>query len=271
MVPVKLLDEAKTRLDRPDRGAVALAVARDTVAAAAACPVVEAVLVVTDDRRAAEAVGDVAEVVADEPARGLNPALVHGAELAGRRRAGTGVAALAADLPALRPGELTRALAAAAETGRALVADAAGEGTVLLAAAPGCTLDPHFGPASRTAHVEAGAVDLTDRLGDEVPGLRRDVDTLADLDAAAALGVGPATRALLRVATRSTQATVLTWDATTASGSAVTDDGVVLDLPNHSRLSGLIGLRAGQRVQISRNGQECIVGLVTAGSTRSTG
>lgn len=263
-MPVKLLDEAKTRLDRPDRAAVALAVAQDTVAAAAACPDVEAVVVVTDDRRAAEAVADVAEVVADEPARGLNPALVHGAEVAAREHPGTGVAALAADLPALRPEELTRALTAASETGRALVADAGGHGTVLLAAAPGHHLDPRFGRDSRAAHADAGATDLTEQLGDAVPGLRRDVDTLADLEDAAALGTGPATRSLVETSDRRIQATVLVWEPATASGSAVTDTGAVIDLPPGSRLDGLRGLRPGQRVQIARSGQECVVGLVTA-------
>src|ERR1700709_1363304 len=95
VLPVKLLDEAKTRLDRVARAEVALAVARDTVAAAAVCSVVEAVVVVTDDPRAAEAVAGAAEVVADEPSRGLNPALVHGAEFAARQHPGTGIVALA--------------------------------------------------------------------------------------------------------------------------------------------------------------------------------
>ena len=169
VVPVKLLDEAKTRLDRADRAEVALAVARDTVTAAAACPLVEAVVVVTDDPRAAAAVEGAAEVVADEPARGLNPALLHGAAYAAREHPGTGIAALAADLPAMRPDELARALSAADDAGRALVADAAGDGTVLLTAAPGETLDPRFGAGSRAAHAAAGALDLTDLLAD-VPG-----------------------------------------------------------------------------------------------------
>jgi 2-phospho-L-lactate guanylyltransferase len=266
VVPVKLLDEAKTRLDRADRAEVALAVARDTVAAAAACTVVEAVLVVTDDPRAAQAVDGTAEVVADEPDRGLNPALVHGAQVAAQRHPGTGVAALAADLPALRPDELARALAAADEAGVAVVADAAGDGTVFLAATAGRSLEPRFGPDSRAAHVAAGALDVTDRLGDSVPGLRRDVDTLADLRAAASLGVGPATRSLL-AAPGTVQATILAWDAATATGTAVTDHGFVVDLPEGSRLSGLRGLRIGQRVQIVRNGQEYVVALVTATSS----
>jgi 2-phospho-L-lactate guanylyltransferase len=262
IVPVKLLDEAKSRLDRPDRADVALAVAVDTVAAAAACSVVDAVVVVTDDPRASAALTGLAEIVADEPAGGLNAALVHGAEVAARQHPGTGVVALAADLPALRPDQLGLALAAAEQSDVALVSDAAGHGTVLLAAAPGRPLEPHFGPGSRAAHVRAGATDLTDRLGTTVPGLRRDVDTVADLAAAAALGVGPATRALAR-SHATVQATVTSWDAATASGSAVTDAGSVVELPAGTRLAGLRGLRRGQRVRVVRNGQECLVALVT--------
>src|SRR4249920_1150881 len=55
VVPVKALRRAKSRLNRPDRAAVALAMARDSVAAAVAAPGVGAVVVVTDDPQAARA------------------------------------------------------------------------------------------------------------------------------------------------------------------------------------------------------------------------
>ncbi len=77
--------------------------------------------------------------------------------------------------------------------GRAFVADAEGTGTTLLVAAPGVTLDPRFGGGSAARHAASGAA----ALDGEWPGLRRDVDTPADLAAALALGVGPATRAAL--------------------------------------------------------------------------
>src|ERR1700712_4618596 len=137
VVPVKHLGAAKTRLAREDRADVALAMACDTVAAAAACPRVSSVIVVTDDQRAASALGDSAAIVADEPDRGLNAALAHGAAVAARQNPAGGVVARAADLPALRPEHLARALEAAEDLDHALIADAAGEGTVLLLAAPG--------------------------------------------------------------------------------------------------------------------------------------
>jgi 2-phospho-L-lactate guanylyltransferase len=209
IVPVKPTAVGKSRLDHPDRPAIALAMASDTVAAAAAVDedLLSAVLVVTDDplaRATVEAIGPgrPVVVVGDEPDAGLNAALAHGAALAARRWPGHGVAALSADLGALRAAELRTALLAAEPTGapgsgRAVLADAAGSGTVLLTAAPGVALRPAFGPDSRAAHVRSGARDLTAALGASVPGLRRDVDTLADLRAALALGAGPATRRIL--------------------------------------------------------------------------
>jgi 2-phospho-L-lactate guanylyltransferase len=199
VVPAKRLAVAKTRL-RPltavlgdgtpaGHDALVLALLADTVAAAVACPAVAEVVVVTDDPAAAEVVrGLGARTVADEPDRGLNPALEHGA----RSAAGPAVAALSSDLPALHPDELAAALEAAGGFPRAFVADAQGTGTTLLTAV-GAGLDPQFGPASAEAHRTGGAVPLT---GDW-PGLVRDVDTDADLRAALALGVGPRTTALL--------------------------------------------------------------------------
>ena len=258
VVPVKRLEAAKTRLDRPDRADVALAMAADTVSAAAACPLVEAVVVVTDDDRARARLAAGATVVPDEPDAGLNRALAHGADVAAARWPGRGVVALAADLPALRPEELERVLRAAPDGERSLVADAAGTGTVLLAAAAGVGLDPRFGPSSRVGHVEAGVADLTDAVGD-LPGLRRDVDTLDDLASAADLGVGPATRARLP----ERQATVRAWDGATGSAELVTDAGEAIALGPGVRLVGsLRDLRTGQRVQF-RPGREPTIGLLT--------
>ena len=134
-------------------------------------------------------------VLPDAPRAGLNAALRHAAAVAAASYPDAGLAALAGDLPALRPGELDRALAAAAAAGgRSFVADAAGDGTVLLCATAGVELRPAFGSASRAEHAVSGARDLTAVLANEVAGLRHDVDTVDDLSAAAALGLGPATR-----------------------------------------------------------------------------
>ncbi|WP_030436152.1 2-phospho-L-lactate guanylyltransferase [Actinoplanes subtropicus] len=195
VIPVKRLSAAKSRL----RGAVpaarhadlALAMVRDTVSAVLAGAAVAELVVVTDDPVAAAAVTALgARVVPDRPAADLNAAMRFGAdEVAGLGRFR---AVLAGDLPALRPEELDEALGSAA--GRSFVADAAGSGTVLLAAPPGEPLDPRFGLGSAVAHATSGATPLD---GDW-PGLRQDVDTPADLARVLALGAGRHTCALLR-------------------------------------------------------------------------
>ena len=190
VVPLKVLDRAKTRLvavDAHARAELALAFAEDAVAAALACPCVERVVVVTDDPRAAAALTSPCVVVEpDRPGAGLNPAIEHGA----LGLAGLGVAALAADLPALRPDELQAVLAGVVHRG--FVADADRVGTTLLAAVAGVALAPAYGPGSRGRHLDGGAVELAAGAG-----LRRDVDTLADLEQALRLGVGARTAAAL--------------------------------------------------------------------------
>jgi 2-phospho-L-lactate guanylyltransferase len=197
VVPVKVLARAKSRLAvlaGPHRAALALAMAADTVAAALACPAVGQVIAVTDDPEAARVLADLGAVVTgDEPGRGLNPALRHGAALAAARWPGAGVGALAADLPALRPAELDLGLRAAARWEYAFVPDAAGSGTTLYTARPGARFLPRFGPRSAEQHRAAGAAELS-LAG--LASLRRDVDQPADLSAAADLGVGPRTAAV---------------------------------------------------------------------------
>ncbi|MFI5534313.1 2-phospho-L-lactate guanylyltransferase [Kitasatospora sp. NPDC051853] len=201
VLPVKRLTLAKSRLGPfagERRTALALAFALDTAAAALACPAVARVLVVTTDPAAgAELTRLGALVVTGEPGGGLNPALAHGASHARRIAPHSPVAALSADLPALRPAELSAVLAAAAaHPGHSFLADSPGLGTTLLAAPPGLPLDPRFGDGSRSRHAAAGAAELT---LPGVPSVRRDVDTGEDLHEARTLGLGPHTTAALVV------------------------------------------------------------------------
>jgi 2-phospho-L-lactate guanylyltransferase len=199
VLPVKGGALAKSRLGaRPE---VAAAIALDCLDAVLVCSTVGRVLVVTSDpamRAAARALG--AHVVPEtRPGAGLVPAIVAGVRVASLGCAGP-TAVLLADLPALRPEDLAVALAAVdAELGdervpMAAVPDADGSGTVLLAARTPADLDPAFGPDSLAEHVRRGAA----MLDLDLPGLRRDVDTPADLDAALALGVGPRTASAVR-------------------------------------------------------------------------
>jgi 2-phospho-L-lactate/phosphoenolpyruvate guanylyltransferase len=192
LVPVKVLEQAKSRLAGlagERRGELALALACDTVTAVLACEQAARVIVITDDQVAGAALAGLgALVVPDEPRDGLNAALRHGAAYAAARWPASGTAALSADLPALRAEEIGQALRAAAAWPTAFVADAAGDGTTLYTAAPGAPFRPAFGLGSRARHAAEGATELG--LG-AVPGLRRDVDTPADLRGAVALGLGP--------------------------------------------------------------------------------
>ncbi len=134
-----------------------------------------------------------AEVVPDTPDAGLNAALVYAAGQARIRHPGADVGALSADLPALRPNDLAEAMSAVGVAG-GFVCDVSGDGTTLLLAARGQPLRPRFGLASAQAHRADGLPEVRA----PVPSLRQDVDTTADLEAAARLGLGPRTVEVLR-------------------------------------------------------------------------
>ncbi|MDH6711273.1 2-phospho-L-lactate guanylyltransferase [Kitasatospora sp. MAA19] len=197
VLPLKPLALAKSRLAPyagPHRADLALSFALDTVTAALATPGVARVLVVTRDASAGDRLAALgAVVVADEPGGGLNEALAHGASAARSLAPRSPLAALSADLPALRPVELARVLGAVPPAGRAFLPDSPGLGTTLLACTPGRPLAPAFGDGSRARHAAGGALEL--RLAD-VESVRRDVDTGADLGEAAVLGLGPYTSTL---------------------------------------------------------------------------
>jgi 2-phospho-L-lactate guanylyltransferase len=172
---------AKSRLDASAE--LARAIALDTVEIALT---VAPVVVVTDAASATDFV-DLGARVVDDPGGGLNAAIAAGLKSVARESA---MAILLGDHPALTSAELRDALAGASTVPRALVADAEGIGSALTTAMVGEAHSPRFGVGSRAAHVEAGYVELD---GDW-PGLRRDVDTAADLDG---LELGPRTRSAL--------------------------------------------------------------------------
>jgi 2-phospho-L-lactate guanylyltransferase len=204
IVPVKRLDVAKSRLRGAlmgvDHNAVVMAMALDTVAAALASPVVGRIIVVASDAEASTRARELgAEVVLDVPDAGLNSALAYAATHVRRTSArSSGVVALAGDLPSLRTDDVTDALGTASSRSRSFVTDAAGTGTVLLAAPPEMGLEPCFGEGSAAAHLVSGAIELTGVW----PSLRRDVDTAADLAAAIVLGLGPRTAAVAALTSR---------------------------------------------------------------------
>ncbi len=125
---------------------------------------------------------------------GLNTALTDAANALRHRHGPIELLALQADLPALRPDELSDMLTTAPAVVRSVVVDHTGSGTAaLLVRDTAVPLDPRFGPESARRHIAAGAIDL---LGDW-PGLRLDVDTADDLDRAIELGAGNSTGTVL--------------------------------------------------------------------------
>jgi 2-phospho-L-lactate/phosphoenolpyruvate guanylyltransferase len=188
VVPIKTLERAKTRLrgvvPAHEHADLVLALLLDTVTAALAADGVRRVLVICEDERIPVALaGTGVECVDERGLPGLNAALAHGAALL--RAPGRVVGALQADLPALRPADLTAAVEEAAGR-RAYCADRQATGTTLLLTAPGEPLDPRFGPGSAAAHATTGAVSV----GGSAASLRCDVDTEDDLAMAADLGLG---------------------------------------------------------------------------------
>jgi 2-phospho-L-lactate guanylyltransferase len=182
VVPVKGTALAKSRLGAAP--GLALAIALDTVEAALS---VAPVIVVTSADVAPEFEALGARIVLDAGG-GLNAAARQGLAAAG----GGPVVVMLGDVPAVQPAELSAALAAAERHPLAFVPDADGDGSVLIAALVTADHSPSFGANSRAAHLLAGYVEL------DVPatsGLRRDVDTTADLVELATAGrLGPRTK-----------------------------------------------------------------------------
>ncbi|HEY1133762.1 MAG TPA: 2-phospho-L-lactate guanylyltransferase [Nocardioides sp.] len=196
ILPVKPPAVGKSRLVATPvaRRDLAAAFALDTAAAALHATRVAAVLVLTDDHWFADELADLGCVVLPDPVDGdLNGTLRQGAAEVRRRWPDARPTALCADLPALLPTDLDAALAVVLRRpGPSFVADADGTGTTLYAA-PSDEFDPRFGAGSADAHALSGA----DAVPGPLPTLRQDVDDAAALSAAARLGLGPRTRALL--------------------------------------------------------------------------
>src|SRR4051794_18741628 len=193
LVPVKRTAVAKSRLGGLGdavRRDLASAFAADTVAAALACEQVASVLAVTDDHELAGGLRDLGADVIPDGTSDLNGTLLQAAAEVHRRDPGLALVALCADLPALRPDDVSRALAAADTSRMSFVADRQEVGTTAVVAPSLETFRPAFGDGSRRQHIEAGAFEITDL---DLPTLRRDVDEPADLAEALRLGVGPRT------------------------------------------------------------------------------
>ena len=203
VVPVKGSSGAKSRLGQvPGRAALAEAFALDTVSALLAARSVAQVVVVTGNAVLGARLAELGAVIVPEALSGrstetgherLNAAIARGVAAARRAFPRANLAVMTGDLPALRPAEVDATTALAAAYQRAMVPDAEGVGTTTLFALADVPITPRFGGGSRASHEADGHVVL------DLPpnsSLRRDVDTVADLDAARVLGLGQHTSAL---------------------------------------------------------------------------
>lgn len=188
-------DRAKSRLalEPEHREALAVAMATDTVVAALDSDFVRSVSLVCPDERLRQWLTHLpVAVLTGEPVGDLNSALRYAAAFV--RRAGSApVALMSADLPAATGPAISTVLDVA-RFHPCVVPDAAGTGTTMLALPSECQAIPQFGLSSLQHHQQAGAIVLA---APGLEGLRTDVDTVEDLRAAADIGLGEQTRAVL--------------------------------------------------------------------------
>lgn len=209
-VLAKRFDRAKSRLDLPSRQSrslLAQAMLLDTLAVVA--PVADRVAVVSSQPLLAslladelpDGLGDRVAVINDPGALNAAVRTADAWFVTGEQAGSPGSArpnssadlriAMVADLPSLTTEEFRAVVAEARRHRRSFVPDASGRGTTAVCATVG-PLWSRFGPRSAFHHRTAGLGELVGPW----PGARRDVDVVADLAAAAQLGLGPRTAAL---------------------------------------------------------------------------
>jgi len=182
LVPVKARHAGKQRLVAAlgdgQRTQLVRCMLDDVLATLAACHEIDGTLVMSPER---DGLVPAVQLLHD-PAVGMNAAL----DLALARlqqRGATCVAVIAADLPLLKPGEVTALVAAARTAGAALAPDIRGAGTNAVCLALPTGFRFHFGPGSFALHqAEAARGGITAATVAQ-PGLGFDIDEAADLAA----------------------------------------------------------------------------------------
>ena len=179
VVPVRDTRRGKTRVAVAPgpRTRLARALALDTVGAALATAGVRGVLAVTTTAADADLLAASGARPVRQRGAGLSDAVATGLRAV---PAGAAAAVLLGDLPAAEPADLAVVLGAVRPGGAVFVADAAGTGTTLVAL-DGARVRLRFGPWSSATHRAAGLTEAG-ALVRVAPGLRHDVDTLADLE-----------------------------------------------------------------------------------------
>jgi 2-phospho-L-lactate/phosphoenolpyruvate guanylyltransferase len=210
ILPVKSFGAAKQRLagslGAGSRGALARAMFSDVLASLRRVSGLDAVAVVTADRRAEDAaIGGRVHVLRDTEQAGQSRA----ASIGIRHALATGfdrVLLVPGDTPLIDPSEVAGLLERAPAV--AIVPDRHLTGTNALLLTPPDAIEPSFGPGSLARHTAAARAAGVEYSVERLPTLMLDVDTPADLsELAAALderpGSAPSTRGALRQLDRS--------------------------------------------------------------------
>jgi len=185
LVPAKALDQAKGRLaailNENERRGLALAMLEDVLRALRSAEVIESVSVVSPDESVlqfARALG--AEALEEPPSvRGINQALSHGLNAIADCHP-DGVLVVLADVPGIRPSDVTAIIEALPREG-VVICPSADKGTSALALRPIDVIPFRFGENSFQAHKrEAAARGLPLRVL-RIASLANDIDEPDDL------------------------------------------------------------------------------------------
>lgn len=185
VITIKRFDAAKQRLagtiDEELRRRLAEAMLGDVLAAVREARLIDGMIVVTGEGRAAVMAREAgAEVVADPEDGGHSAAASLGVARAAERGADR-VVLLPGDCPLLDPRELDRMLTGMPSPWVAVVPDRHGTGTNAVALAPPDAIAPAFGEGSCERHLELARAAGVPSSREEVPTLGLDLDTPADI------------------------------------------------------------------------------------------
>ena len=186
IIPVKRLNLAKRRLAdvlAPDeRRELVLSMLQDVLRNLTQCRFITGASIVSSDTSLRTQAAAFGVEYLSENEQDLNAAMRQGAAYA-RSRGLEEVVLLPADVPLITAEEMDSWVAGRArEPGINIVSDRAGDGTNGLLVSPPELIDFHYGPGSFSLHCQAARAAGARVTEDDIPSLRLDIDTVADLE-----------------------------------------------------------------------------------------
>src|SRR6266404_8923395 len=202
LVPVKNLENAKQRLasvlDQGTRTELAQAMLHDVLDALAACCSNSEVSLVTSDPFALNLARTFSfQIIPDATNRSETDAIAMATQLCESRGVGSTLI-IPADIPLIRPSEVTAVLQAAPEKGSVLVPAADGRGTNAIFRRPAALFPLRFGNDSFKPHLAAARATGKPCVVLQLPGIAVDVDNPEDVQKLLAHPGDTRTQSLLR-------------------------------------------------------------------------